>query len=217
MAVLVLAMLSILFHFYAFASFSLKLVSHPRASVYVCVCIVVPFFLQNYPSDFIRVHSHVFLLNWCRIPERVCIVCVCVCKLLCPSFSKIIFILSFRCIGICASFFLAPHPRAIVCVNVCVCLCVCIAVPFFLKNYLMSLVRSLVYIFSLCHIPVRVFVCVRVYMVVPFFCTIIHLISIGCIRSFFFLLLVPHPSPSICVCECAYVHSCALLYEKLFI
>ena len=91
----------------------------------MCVCVLLcPSFCKIiHLISFVCIRM--FFSYTCVASQSEFVLCVCACVNCCALLSAKIFILSFRCIGICASFFLAPHPRAIVCVNVCVCVCVC--------------------------------------------------------------------------------------------
>jgi hypothetical protein len=109
------------------------------------------------------------LVKWCHICAFV--LCIsfpmatsqCVCVHSCALHFALLII---QCAFACVSLFLGPHP------SVCVCVCMCMAVPFFLQNnsselmwvhlLLVIWVHLHVHLYSLGHIPVRVFVCVRV-------------------------------------------------------
>ena len=157
-----------------FASFSLLLMSHPRAIVCVCywMCIALPFFLQKINVyNVIRVHSLVCLFSWCSILMRVFCTCVClymvvpfflhqyssdfiwvhslmclffrghiperICAWLCPSFCSIIDMM-----GPFASFFLLLCVRRVF-------VCVRMAVPFFMYHYLSNVILEFLFSGSL--------------------------------------------------------------------
>ena len=117
---------------------------------------------------------------------------VCLCVWLCPSFSPSFIWCHFRAFA-CVSLFLGPHPSTSV-----LCVCMCMALPFLLHHYQLNViaVHSLMYLYSLGHITVQVFVCVH--GCVSFFCTTFLVILFGCIR-----LCVIHTWVT-SQCECVY-------------